>query len=244
VAAFLQHAGATVVQASHGADALAQLPVSEHWDAILMDINMPGMSGMEATKAIRAGEMAWSKVPIIAITAHSDEATIRAAQSAGMNDLLTKPIDAAVLYAKLGQLIGGNASLAVAAAPLAAAAGDHDGELLNLARLEGFRRIGMLQELLNDYLPEIARLIARLERSVATENFDESIDALHSLLGMSGEAGAQALHRLVRRFYVPMIEARAWPADREWLAQIKAAAERAQKELKAYDAMQSTVAAG
>ena len=61
---------------------------------------------------------------------------------------------------------------------------------------------------------------------------------------MSGEAGAQALHRLVRRFYVPMIEARAWPLDREWLAQIKAAAERAQKELKAYDAKQSTVAAG
>jgi len=207
---------------------------------------MPGMSGMDATRAIRSSEMAWRNIPIIAITAHSDEETIRAAQSAGMNDLLTKPIDLAVLYAKLAQLIGGNPPLAVAAAlPKAdAAAEDQEGELLNLARLEGFRRIGMLQELLNDYLPEIARLIARLERSVATEDLEESIDALHSLLGMSGEAGAQALHRLVRRFYVPMIETRAWPADSEWLARIKAAAARAEEALQAYDATQSTVAAG
>jgi two-component system CAI-1 autoinducer sensor kinase/phosphatase CqsS len=244
MAAYLQHAGATVVQAAHGADVLAQLPTSDHWDAILMDINMPGMSGIQTAQAIRSSEMACRNVPIIAITAHSDEETMRAAQSAGMNDLLTKPIDAGVLYAKLGLLIGGNASLAVAATPLAGVAAEQDGELLNLARLEGFRRIGMLQELLNDYLPEIDRLIAKLDRSVAAEDLDESIDALHSLLGMSGEAGAQALHRLVRRFYVPMIEARAWPLDREWLAHIKTAAERAQKELKAYDAMQSTAAAG
>jgi hypothetical protein len=61
---------------------------------------------------------------------------------------------------------------------------------------------------------------------------------------MSGEAGAQELHRLIRRFYVPMIEARTWPLDREWLAHVKSAAERAQRELKAYDAMHSTVAAG
>jgi two-component system, CAI-1 autoinducer sensor kinase/phosphatase CqsS len=200
---------------------------------------------METTKAIRS-DMTWRNIPIIAVTAHSDEQTLRMAQSAGMNDLLTKPVDAAVLYAKLVQLIGGNSSIPDAAAPEKAntAAEDHGGELLNLARLEGFRRIGMLQELLNDYLPEIDRLIAKLERSVATENLDESIDTLHSLLGMSGEAGAQALHRLVRRFYVPMVEARVWPTDNEWLARIKAAAAQAETALQAYDAVQSTVVAG
>jgi two-component system, CAI-1 autoinducer sensor kinase/phosphatase CqsS len=245
VAAYLQHAGAAVVHAGHGADVLAQLPASDRWDAIVMDINMPGMGGMETTKAIRS-DMTWRNIPIIAVTAHSDEQTLRMAQSAGMNDLLTKPVDAAVLYAKLVQLIGGNSSIPDAAAPEKAntAAEDHGGELLNLARLEGFRRIGMLQELLNDYLPEIDRLIAKLERSVATENLDESIDTLHSLLGMSGEAGAQALHRLVRRFYVPMVEARVWPTDNEWLARIKAAAAQAETALQAYDAVQSTVVAG
>jgi CheY-like chemotaxis protein/HPt (histidine-containing phosphotransfer) domain-containing protein len=246
VAAYLRHAGATVVQAAHGPELLGQLPSSDRWDAILMDINMPGMSGMETTQAIRLSGMAWRNVPIIAVTAHADEKTVSAARAAGMNDFITKPVEAAILVAKLSQLISGNALPAAVPAPPepSAAAAEPEGELLNLERLEGFRRIGMLQELLNDYLPEIARLIARLERGVTTGNLNETIDALHSLLGMSGEAGAQALHRLVRQIYVPMIEARAWPADNDWLAHVKAAAARAEKELRTYVPMQSTVAAG
>ena len=113
-----------------------------------------------------------------------------------------------------------------------------------MERLESFRRIGILHELLNDYLPEIALLVDRLERSAGTEDLEESIDALHSLLGMSGEAGAQALHRLVRRFYVSMIEARAWPADSDWVAHIRTAAARAEQALRAYGPMQSRVTAG
>jgi CheY-like chemotaxis protein len=244
VAAYLQHAGATVVEAPHGPAVLAQLPTSDTWDAILMDINMPGMNGLETTKAIRSSGTAWHGVPIIALTAHSDEETVRATRDAGMNDFITKPVEPATLYAKLGQLISGAASPAAARPAARRAAADHEGELLNVERLEGFRRIGILHELLNDYLPEIALLVDRLERSVDTDNLEGSIDALHSLLGMSGEAGAQALHRLVRRYYVSMIEARAWPADDEWLAHIKAAAARAEQALRVYGPMQSTVTAG
>ena len=99
VAAYLQHAGATVVEAPHGPAVLAQLPTCGAWDAILMDINMPGMNGLETTQAIRSSGMAWHDVPIIALTAHSDEATVRAAQAAGMNDFITKPVDSVTLYA-------------------------------------------------------------------------------------------------------------------------------------------------
>ncbi|MBC7378518.1 MAG: Hpt domain-containing protein, partial [Burkholderiaceae bacterium] len=93
--------------------------------------------------------------------------------------------------------------------------------LLDLPRLEGFRHIGMLEELVNDYLPEIARLVSRLEGSVARQDIDESLESLHSLLGMSGEAGASAIYQLVRRVYVPMVEGRHWPVDAEWLVQLK-----------------------
>jgi CheY-like chemotaxis protein len=189
--------------------------------------------------------MAWRNIPIIALTALSDEETVRAAYAAGMNDFITKPVEAAILYEKLGQLFSGSVSPAAMAAPqrLSAAAADQEGELLNLERLESFRRIGMLEELLGDYIPEIRRLVDRLERSVGKKDLDEAIDALHSLLGMSGEAGAQALHRLVRRFYVPMIETRAWPPERQWLAHLKEAAARAESALRAFGAMQSTVTA-
>lgn len=245
VAAYLQHVGATVVEAPHGPAVLAQLPTCDAWDAILMDINMPGMNGLETTHAIRSSGMAWRGVPIIALTAHSDEETIRAAHEAGMNDFITKPVDSAILYAKLIQLVSGEvvSPKPANAAALGAAANDLDVELLNVERLEGFRRIGILHELLNDYLPEIALLVDRLEHSAGSRNMEESIDALHSLLGMSGEAGAQALHSLVRRSYVSMIEARAWPADSDWLAHIKSAAVRSEQALRAYGPMQSTVTA-
>ena len=87
----------------------------------------------------------------------------------------------------------------------------HDG-LLNLQRLESYRRLGMLDELLNDYVPEMQRLIDTLREAVETTDVQGSIDALHSLLGMSGEAGAQALYQQVRKLYVPLLEEGDWPA--------------------------------
>lgn len=242
VAAYLQHAGATVVEAPHGPAALEQLPASDRWDAILLDINMPGMSGLETAQAIRAGRAPWRDTPIVALTAHSDEQTVVAARAAGMNDFLTKPVDPATLYAKLGRLVGGTPGPAPMQPAVAdGAAGQTD--LLNRERLESFRRIGILDELLSDYLPEIARLVAAVERAAAAGSLEDTLDALHSLLGMSGEAGTQALHRLVRGFYVAMIEARAWPDDPQWLAQIKSAAACAETALRAYGAKPSAAAA-
>ena len=66
----------------------------------------------------------------------------------------------------------------------------------------------MLDELLNDYLPEMARLVDTLRQAAHDTDVQASIDALHSLLGMSGEAGAQALYQRVRKLYVPLLEAR------------------------------------
>jgi two-component system, CAI-1 autoinducer sensor kinase/phosphatase CqsS len=247
VAAYLKHAGVAVLEAGHGQAVLDHLEASSECDAILMDLNMPGMNGVDTTQAIRRGATGWRNVPIIALTAHSGRDAVHAARAAGMDDFVTKPVEASVLYAKLGKLIHNGAPPRASNALPAARAGaaDRHGPLLNLERLDSFCRIGMLQELLNDYLPEIGRLVDTLELTVAKQDLKASLEALHSLLGMSGEAGAQALYALVREFYVPMVERQTWPADQVWLAQIKVAAQRAEKALKAYQPpMQSTVAAG
>ncbi|MBY0547905.1 MAG: response regulator [Candidatus Obscuribacterales bacterium] len=67
-----------------------------NYAAVLMDISLPGMDGLECARRIREREsrMGGSKpVPIIAITSHSDEQTEKACFEAGMNDYLTKPFD-------------------------------------------------------------------------------------------------------------------------------------------------------
>ena len=242
MAAWLRHAGANVLEAEHGQAVLDQLNGPGPWDAVLMDINMPGMDGLETASAIRASGKAWRDLPIVALTAHSDNAMVQAAQAAGMNDFLTKPVEAAVLYQKLGQLLGGTtipaASQFLAQLP-ERVQGAGDGALLNLDRLESYRRIGMLDELLTDYVPEMARLLDRLDASAALADLQTSRDVLHSLLGMSGEAGASALHQLVRRIYVPMVEDQRWPAAGGWLEQIRALAMRTDQALTAYGHEQS-----
>lgn len=242
VAAYLRHAGMKVVEADHGSAVLELLKGQDGWDAILMDINMPGMNGLETSRAIRAGTGASRNVPIIALTAHSDNATSAAARAAGMNDFITKPVDAPLLYEKLGRFVRQSSSVpgleavAVTSVKPPAPAGGAGSVLLDAHRLEGFRHIGMLEELINDYLPEIASLVGRLEESVARQDLPESIEILHSLLGMSGEAGAMALYQLVRRVYIPMVEERHWPMDSDWLVQLKTLAGQTGEALRAYGA--------
>ncbi len=245
VAAYLRHAGAEVAEAAHGQAVLDRLEAAGPWDAILMDLNMPGMSGLDAAGAIRGSGASWRQIPIIALTAHSDPKTVQAARAAGMNDFITKPVEAGELYSKLHRVVargadrGGIGVLPAQSEP----AGAEHGTVLNVQRLESYRRIGMLEELLNDYVPEIARLVSRLEHSFAERDLQVGLDALHSLLGMSGEAGALALHRLVRSVYGPMTDSGAWPADDAWLARIRTAATDAQQALQAYAPASSTVTA-
>lgn len=235
MAAYLKHAGVTVLQAGHGQAVLELLQAQGGCDAILMDINMPGMNGVDTTRAIRRSPAAWREVPIIALTAHSDAAIVQAAQAAGMNDFLTKPVDAGTLYEKLHQLM--SRAPAPALAPAAAQLPDPGAAaLLNLERLESYRRLGMLEELVNDYLPEITRLVNQLEHAAARQDMQASLQALHSLLGISGEAGALALYQSARRVYVPMLEEHRWPEAPEWMEQIKALTRQTEQALRTHGA--------
>lgn len=90
--------------AENGQIALEMFRQSEegHYDAILMDMRMPVMDGLEATRCIRGLERGDAKtVPILALTANSSENDVKATLEAGMNCHLAKPADAEQLYAAL-----------------------------------------------------------------------------------------------------------------------------------------------
>ncbi|MEG1427093.1 MAG: ATP-binding protein, partial [Oscillospiraceae bacterium] len=79
----------------------------EHtYDAVLMDIRMPVMDGLQAAREIRSLESPWAKlVPIIAMSANAFEADVKKSKDAGMNAHLAKPIDSQLLYRTLHQLL-------------------------------------------------------------------------------------------------------------------------------------------
>ncbi len=232
VAAHLRHAGAEVVEAAHGREALDRLATRQSWSVLILDINMPGMNGLDTARAIRASDQDFAGVPIIALTAHSDPLTVQAARESGMNDFITKPVDVARLYTLLCRLTGR------AVRPEAQVASELSGtvnDLLDARRLENYLRLGMIEELLSDYLPEMARLVDRLDEAVARLDLEAGLDTLHSLLGMSGEAGAAALYRRVRSYYVPMVEGHCWPTGADWTTEIRALAARTEIALRNYD---------
>ncbi|OGX84609.1 PAS domain S-box protein [Hymenobacter glacialis] len=95
--AVLEYWGVHVHAVDNGSDALAQL--QEHvYDAAILDIRMPGLSGVQVTTAIRLHPAAkLANIPIIALTANAFEADRAAYLAAGMNACLTKPYDEAAL---------------------------------------------------------------------------------------------------------------------------------------------------
>lgn len=92
ICSFLNDLGAEVTAVSSGEKAVAEAKKT-NFDLILMDIRMPGMDGMEATKQIRSAEPNGKHVPIIAVTAHAMANEKINLLSNGMNDYITKPID-------------------------------------------------------------------------------------------------------------------------------------------------------
>ncbi|MCF8412784.1 MAG: response regulator [Melioribacteraceae bacterium] len=88
----LENIGYTILTASDGIEAIGQIE-SKYLDLILMDIEMPGMDGLTATKKIRAMESPKKDIPIIAVTAHASMQDRQRCIDAGMDDYISKPIN-------------------------------------------------------------------------------------------------------------------------------------------------------
>jgi len=105
----LKNKGVRVDAAENGRRGLERFEASAPgtYDAVLMDIRMPVMDGLEATRAIRALDRSDAlTVPVIAMTADAFDESVREAEAAGMAGYVTKPVDPGKLYEVLGRLIG------------------------------------------------------------------------------------------------------------------------------------------
>jgi len=93
--------GCRLTLVENGAEAL-EAASGQRFDAILMDMQMPVMDGLEATRLIRAGEVNGA-TPVIALTANALDTHRAAWEAAGVHAFLTKPIDPVLLATTLAQ---------------------------------------------------------------------------------------------------------------------------------------------
>ena len=101
----LEKQGLKVQVADNGKIALDELAKAE-FQCILMDVQMPFMDGVEATKRIRASNSNFRTIPIIALTAYAMSGDRKSFLEAGMDDYVAKPIDQDVLMETLKRYLG------------------------------------------------------------------------------------------------------------------------------------------
>ena len=100
----LENSGYTVIEAQDGAEAL-ELARSARPDLAVLDVMMPKMDGYELTQRLRADE-ATSRMPIILLTARTQEADVERGFSAGADDYIRKPFSPQELRARVQAILG------------------------------------------------------------------------------------------------------------------------------------------
>ena len=108
MAILLRRMGHRVRLASNGAEAVA-LVAAQVPDLVFMDVHMPVQDGLQATRTLRAGPPAMARVPIVALTADAFADTRQRVLGVGMNNVLTKPVQADDIQALLSAMFGARA---------------------------------------------------------------------------------------------------------------------------------------
>jgi two-component system, sensor histidine kinase and response regulator len=207
----IRSAGLLIETAPDGAQAV-ELALSRRYDLILMDIQMPVMDGLQATRLIRA--KAGRGVPVIALTANAFVDDRAACIEAGMNDHVCKPVDPEALYAALLRwlpLVDRNLAQAPAAAKPAVPGAPALRSLRErLGGVEGFAVTTALRNV-GGKMETVARVLARFSDSyragvpefedVGADSDRQAIrQACHSLRGACAAIGAKVIETELQVF--------------------------------------------
>ena len=182
---FLRAGGHRVVCVEGGTEAVAAVAITD-FDVVLMDVRMPKMDGLEATRRIRALEGARGRVPIVALTAHAFTEQVAECRNAGMDSHLAKPFNPGMLLAAVAR---------VSAPEL---------WVLNPTVFER-TAFFLAPDTVTSYLRTIAEggeaLLRRLRKPDALSSAgNELAEAAHTLAGSAGMLGFERLAALGSRF--------------------------------------------
>jgi two-component system sensor histidine kinase/response regulator len=188
----LEKRGVVVDVANNGRDAIDCVEANRY-DIIFMDISMPVMDGVEATKQLR--EIYDKNVlPIIALTAHSGQDKAGEYLSCGMNSVMNKPIDSTLLNHILGQWLASAPPIAVS--PDALMIGSEPNALIDEAIAEKLiTDIGasVYQEIATLFEAECRKSIEKINDEYNELDFDQLAKTAHAILSSARSLGLERL---------------------------------------------------
>jgi PAS domain S-box-containing protein len=186
----IERRGHSVIVAENGRQAIAAIE-RHKFDLVLMDVQMPEMGGLEATKIIREKEKgSGHRLPIIAMTAHAMQGDREQCLEAGMDGYLAKPIDPKTFL----QTVEGISERSMESESgegdeTTRAAGALDGKAL-LARFSGNRKL--LRNIVKTFREDCPRMMGRIRAALTARDAVALADSAHALKGSIGNFGESA----------------------------------------------------
>ncbi len=176
-----------------GDEVLTQME-SDHFDAIIVDLHMPGISGLDVLKQARVMEAGRDLTPFLMLSADATPAIIRDCELAGARAFLTKPIAVPKLLDALAEIALGTPGAAAKPDERAADVAQLSGDVISRQVLEELEDLQLGDEFLGLFVGECLRdalqCIVALEGSGAATQWDAFRDHCHALKGVAGNMGA------------------------------------------------------
>jgi len=188
IRAFLDRMGQNLTVAGNGHEAM-ELLSSEPFDLVLMDVELPIMNGLDATRHIRSGAAgeAARDLPIIALTAHAEPGFRELCREAGMNESLAKPVSMAQIAQAIAHVQDGM--------PGSMTSHDAFDTETVLEALDG--DVALLMELYRIFIRTAPQRLEEIETAVAEGNFALATHVAHAFKGNTATIGATRLHATI-----------------------------------------------
>ena len=188
LARLLERAGHGVVLAEHGEEALDFME-RESFDAVIVDLHMPGLSGMDVMKQARVMQAGGPRTPIIALSADVTVEAMQGAMAAGAWTFLSKPVAVPRLLEVLAEIAGG--------AEQPRTPPEQAVPALRPVVLEELAGMNLGADFLRDFvdqcLRDAGRCVIDIERAGIDADWEGMREAAHALKGVCGNLGATAL---------------------------------------------------
>ncbi|MBN7769080.1 PAS domain S-box protein [Marinobacter daepoensis] len=205
-AEMLKSRGFDVETARDGAEAVRQAE-SKHYDAILMDLRMPNMNGLEATETIRQSGGINAQTPIIAVTANAEKSEIERCKRTGMNDFVSKPFNLQRLVQTVYHCLDNSVP------PPSALRQDGQGERAMLSQ-QVLEQLALdtseasLPLMISVFINEIKKRMQLIDSAIGESDYSELREQAHALKSCSGTFGGMQLHHKAQELELLLLQGR------------------------------------